>query len=268
MRLAINGISYHVEVKGSGAPLVLLHGFTGSVETWKPFVNDWKDSFTLILIDIIGHGKTDSPIAYSRYSMEHSVEDVVAILDVLEIDKVNLLGYSMGGRLALSIAAAYPNRICKLLLESSSPGLRTNAEKQARIISDTKLANDILAKGVTSFVNYWESIPLFISQKNLIEAQRLHIRNERLGNNPTGLANSLKGMGTGSQPSWWEHLKTLHFPVLLLCGSLDQKYCQIAGEMNNCLPNSTIYQIDDAGHAIHVEQPKIFGKIVSEFFKN
>jgi 2-succinyl-6-hydroxy-2,4-cyclohexadiene-1-carboxylate synthase len=265
VNIEANGINYHVEVNGQGPPVLLLHGFTGASENWLPFQAEWHPFFKLISVDIIGHGKTESPVDAGRYSMELVVKDLRFILQALNIKKVSIVGYSMGGRLALSYAAIYPEMVTALILESSSPGLKTEAERKARVVNDHKLAEKILNEGIQSFIDFWESIPLFKSQKHLPLEVQESIRNQRLCNDPIGLANSLLGMGTGKQPSWWDKLHTLQFPVLLLCGEDDQKFCNIAIEMENLLPNSEKLVIEKCGHAIHVEQPKFFGKIVKEY---
>lgn len=267
MMMNVNGVAYHVKVVGAGEPLVLFHGFTGNVDTWNSLVPLLKGSYQFIMIDIIGHGQTDSPQDYQRYSIGHSVEDMIAIFDELKLDKVHVLGYSMGGRLALSIAVNHPNRVKKLILESSSPGLKTEEEQVNRRMSDAELALRIIENGIKEFVDYWENTPLFSSQKSLPNEEKERIRAGRLSNHPLGLVNSLKGMGTGSQPSWWKSLSHVNLPVLLICGKLDKKYCQMAMEMNQLLPCSWVKKVDEAGHTIHVEKPQVFGKIVYDFLK-
>ncbi|MBA2873923.1 2-succinyl-6-hydroxy-2,4-cyclohexadiene-1-carboxylate synthase [Thermaerobacillus caldiproteolyticus] len=266
MNILVNGVSYHVEVYGEGEPLLLLHGFTGSTETWKPFLSQWKQ-WQLILVDIVGHGLTDSPNEVERYEIDRVAADLDVILQHLYVQATNVLGYSMGGRLALTFAVLYPHRVKKLILESSSPGLRTLEERLVRVKSDEALARDIEQYGIEQFVEKWESIPLFASQKRLSPEVQQQLRAERLKNNAKGLANSLRGMGTGKQPSWWEHLSEVKVPTLLICGELDRKFCEIAMEMAQLLPHSYIAKISGAGHAIHVEQRQIFAKIVNEFIE-
>lgn len=266
MKADVRGVSYHIEMMGEGPPLLLLHGFTGRAETWKPFIPEWSKKFRCIMVDIIGHGRTDSPEAEERYGMDSAVKDIVSILEFLKIDKTLLLGYSMGGRLALAFAVRYPERVEKLILESSTPGLKTIEERAERIKSDEALAQFIEREGMEAFVDRWENIPLFASQKNLPEFIRNEIRKERLLNNAKGLAGSLRGMGTGSQTSLWTALPSLSLPVLLVCGEADAKFVTIAEKMHEILPNSEIIKVLGAGHAIHVEKAEIFGKIVDEFF--
>ncbi len=266
MKIVVSDITYYVEIRGKGSPLLFLHGFTGSSQNWLPIVSMFEDAYQCILIDILGHGRTDSPPDSSLYDIEKVSSDIISILDELLIDNVTIIGYSMGGRLALALAVNYPKRINKLILESSSPGLLLESERNTRFKNDVTLANDIRENGIEWFVNYWEQIPLFKTQHSLSTEVKQAIRNQRLNNNNTiGLVNSLIGMGTGSQPSYWDRLVSLEIPVLLICGEVDQKFCEIAKQMSKKLPNAKVEKITGVGHAIHVEHPKFFGKIVSEF---
>ena len=105
-----------------------------------------------------------------------------------------------------------------LILESSSPGLKTEDERATRRETDHRLAERILQMVLPSFIDFWENIPLFKTQKELSEEQRQVIREERLSQREIGLANSLRGIGTGSQTSYWERLKAVNIPVLLING--------------------------------------------------
>jgi 2-succinyl-6-hydroxy-2,4-cyclohexadiene-1-carboxylate synthase len=265
VKLVCRDVLYHVEIVGHGQPLLLLHGFTGNVDTWKGLIPSLSKHYQLIMVDLIGHGKTDSPLDVERYRMEQMASDLKSILEKLAISKADVLGYSMGGRLALTFANLYPQCVRSLLLESASPGLETELERSERRKQDQKLAERIVANGIEAFVASWENISLFESQKRLPLEQRLSIREQRLAHSPLGLANSLLGMGTGSQPSWWEELERLDVPVLLITGELDLKFCKIAERMQQRLKKSEWLIINDVGHAIHVEDGDKFGKIVSEF---
>jgi 2-succinyl-6-hydroxy-2,4-cyclohexadiene-1-carboxylate synthase len=268
MKTMINGIQYHVEQYGSGFPLVLLHGFTGAASTWKPFCPIWGQHSDLVMVDLIGHGETKSPGDMERYDIKEAANDIKVLLEQLGIEKADLLGYSMGGRAAITFASLYPERVRKLILESTTPGLKTSEEREARIQKDYKLAARIEREGVEKFIDFWETIPLFHSQLNLPAAVREQIRSQRLKNDPVGLANSLRGMGTGAQPSWWDELVNFDFETLLITGELDEKFCKIADDMALKLPNPTKLTINGCGHAIHVEEREKFGTIVSEFLSN
>lgn len=264
MDVVVDGILYHVEVSGEGVPLLLLHGFTGDSSTWSSFYK-WGNDFLLIAPDILGHGKSESPETLHRYRIESVAHDMMGILDEMGIFQVDVLGYSMGGRLALTIALLYPTRVRRVIFESASPGLATVDEREQRRLKDAELASFITNQGVPSFVNYWEELPLFATMKKLPAAVRAEIREQRLQNHPTGLANSLLGMGTGSQPSRWSQLNELTCEVLLLTGKEDKKFCMIAANMMKKLKKGLWITCEESGHTIHVEEPEKFGTIVSDF---
>jgi 2-succinyl-6-hydroxy-2,4-cyclohexadiene-1-carboxylate synthase len=264
----IKGASYHVEIAGEGFPLLLLHGFTGDAATWHPFRERWGTHSQLLMVDLIGHGKTDSPEALERYDILSVADDLNALLDEWKVEKTDVLGYSMGGRLAITFALRYPHRVRKLILESTSPGLEQEAQRIERQANDRQLASFILEEGIERFVSRWEGIPLFQTQERLPEVVRARIRQQRLSNSKIGLANSLIGMGTGAQPSWWGELEQIPCEVLILTGTLDKKFCDIAERMVKKLKNGQWVKIEHCGHTIHVEEPEIFGTIVKEFLQH
>src|SRR5438552_13373233 len=100
MRLAVNDITLNVELRGAGRPLLLLHGFTGSVAAWAPLAARLTPHRRVVAVDLIGHGQSDAPADAARYRMEQCVADLLALLDTLEIAQTDVLGYSMGGRVA------------------------------------------------------------------------------------------------------------------------------------------------------------------------
>lgn len=263
MRILVNDIHMNVRVEGEGPPLLLLHGFTGALSNWDAFFPEWRRYFTVIAADIIGHGETDAPEEASRFSMRQATNDLAVLLDKLGFERVNVLGYSMGGRLALAFACHYPEKVNRLMLESSSPGLKTEKERSERVAKDEALADWIEKNGVKAFVEEWGKIPLFSTQS---EAAQRALRKQRLRNRAAGLAGSLRGMGTGTQESYWNHLEQLNLPVCLVVGEWDEKFRNFAEQMEPLLPNAVIQTVSAAGHAVHVEQPRIFGTIVVEYF--
>ncbi|MBS3976224.1 MAG: 2-succinyl-6-hydroxy-2,4-cyclohexadiene-1-carboxylate synthase [Syntrophomonadaceae bacterium] len=268
MKININSVRYHIDIAGQGEPLLLLHGFTGSMENWQPFLHEWSSAYRLVRLDLPGHGKSDLPVEPSRYAIEKIAADIKKILEELRITKTHILGYSMGGRLALTFAVKYPEHVLSLIVESGSPGLETRRERIDRIKHDELLADFIVAAGMEAFVDYWENQPLFKTQHSLPAGTRDSIRSQRLNNYPLGLANSLRGMGSGKQPPLWNSLQLLQMPVFLIAGDKDEKFCRIAEKMSKNIRNVKIALVPASGHAIHVEHPEIFGKMVMNFLKN
>ncbi|WP_028783546.1 2-succinyl-6-hydroxy-2,4-cyclohexadiene-1-carboxylate synthase [Thalassobacillus devorans] len=261
----IDDTEYWVEINGEGVPMIMLHGFTGSTRTWDNVVNVLtKNGLQIITIDLPGHGKT----IYNterKLSMERVCHDLKSLVDELNSSPIILTGYSMGGRTALSFALLYPEYVSKLILESASPGLESNDDQLARVRKDEKLAKKLEDEGIKPFVHFWEDLPLFASQRELPEEVQSQIREERMNQSAEGLALSLRGMGTGIQPSWWEKLEQMKLPVQLIVGEWDNKFISINERMKEKLFDSTLNVVEHAGHAVHVEQPKFFAEIVSEF---
>ncbi len=265
MLIAVNGIKYHLEMEGQGPPLVLLHGFTGSTKNWQPLVPAFRSHYQIIRLDLIGHGLSEAPREYQRYSMEQAVRDIISLLDYLGLKKINLLGYSMGGRLALLVALKYSERLQTLILESSSPGLAQESERAARRTADEDLAIFIEEQGMVAFVDKWTEIPLFTTQLQLNDPIKNALRLQRLQNKISGLANSLRGMGTGRQESLWSSLPQLAVPTLLLVGELDPKFQQLGISMAREIPCSVLQVVSNAGHTIHLEQLESFVQAVKNF---
>ena len=253
------------EAVGRGKPIILLHGFTGCTRNWQQIFRTLGTDYQVIAIDIIGHGNSPSPNDVKLYRMEKVAEEIVAVWKSITIDPIHLLGYSMGGRLALYLALHYPHLVHSLTLESASPGLRTEQERLARKEQDNALATRILNDGIAAFVDYWESIPLFQSQKQVAPKQREWLRQQRLSNNPIGLANSLRGMGTGQQPDLWDDLHKLPMPTYLIVGEYDTKFTLIARQMEKRMKHSKLSIIQKAGHTVHFEQPAVYSEQVLAF---
>jgi 2-succinyl-6-hydroxy-2,4-cyclohexadiene-1-carboxylate synthase len=268
-RVAVDGLTYHVERAGAGAgtALVLLHGFTGSAATWAPFLPAFAREFDTVAIDLPGHGATEAPRDPARYRMERTVADLAAILERLGIARAAWLGYSLGGRVALGVAALAPSRVAALVLEGASPGIADPAERAARVRSDEALAARIERAGVAAFVDEWEGLPLFASQGRLPADVRAAHRRQRLASDPAGLASSLRGIGQGAQPPLHDRLGEIAAPTLLLAGAEDSKFRRLAAEMAAGMPAAEVVVIEGAGHAAHLEQPRAFEEAVLAFVR-
>jgi 2-succinyl-6-hydroxy-2,4-cyclohexadiene-1-carboxylate synthase len=269
-RIPVNGVQINVDVRPGppGTPvLVLLHGFTGSAATWASHMEALGDICTTVAIDALGHGNSDSPADPERYSMSCVIADTLATMDHFGIERFGLLGYSMGGRMALHIAVAVRSRLDLLILESASPGLTTVEERTARIAADARLADLLDREGIVAFVDRWEQTPLFASQHRLSAALQTAQREQRLRSHPQGLARSLRGAGTGAQEPLHGYLPDLAVPTLLLVGELDTKFRVIAQDMQRMLPRAELAIVKGAGHAVHLESPQEFDSLVRDFVR-
>lgn len=278
-----DGLAVRVVERGTGGadsgatafPVLLLHGFTGSAEAWgqELLAKLAATGRRVVAVDLLGHGGSDVPAEPPRYAMERQLDDLEEVLDALRLERAAWVGYSMGARLALGGAVRRPRRVAALVLESGSPGLALEDDRRARRAADEALAARLEglgakgadAEGMARFVDDWMAQPLFETQRGLPEELRRRERARRLEADPRGLAGTLRGLGTGSQPSLWERLGEVEVPVLLLTGRLDEKFEAIADRMAARLPAAVRASIPDAGHAVHLERPRAWLERVSGF---
>ncbi|MFO7587691.1 MAG: 2-succinyl-6-hydroxy-2,4-cyclohexadiene-1-carboxylate synthase [Gemmatimonadota bacterium] len=251
-----DGLRLRVREAGVGDPLLLLHGFTGSSESWgEPLVAGLAERSRVLAVDLPGHGASDAPVDPGRYALEAVVADLCDLLDATGTGSATWVGYSMGGRIALGAAVLAPGRVRRLVLESASPGLSTEEERSARRFADAALARRIRAEGIAWFVDKWERLPPFATQARLPAGVLAAQRERRLANDPAALAACLGGLGTGSQPSFWEDLAGVRAPTLLLAGAEDLKFREIGRRMADGLPAARLEVAAGAGHAVHLEAP-------------
>lgn len=264
-KTSINVICNGDSVPKGKIPIIFLHGFTGCANDWLFLFDKLNPKFFPIAIDLPGHGKSIVPNNLDYFSPQYYSQIVNLVLNEFNIEKAVFVGYSMGGRAALSFAVENPSKILALILESATAGIKNEKERIARINSDLLLADKIISDGIDDFVDYWLNLPFFVSLKNLEAKIYAGLVEVKKSNSPTGLSNSLKGFSTGIMPSLWNNLASLTFPTLLIAGSSDSKYVKINNEMNQILPNSTLKIMENCGHNTHLEKQEEFVIFVNDF---
>ena len=246
------------------ATLVALHGFTGSGRTWDALAAALAPDVDVVAPDLPGHG-ANLPDDEAAYALDRAARDVWALLDRRGVERASVLGYSMGGRLALRVALLHPHRVRALVLESASPGIADDAERTARVASDRALADAIERDGVAAFVDRWERLPLWESQRALSPDVRASLRAARLRGDARGLARSLRMAGAGVDAPLHDRLAALRVPTLLVAGALDAKYAAIARQLAALMPVARAEIVAGAGHAVHLERPAELARLVRAF---
>jgi 2-succinyl-6-hydroxy-2,4-cyclohexadiene-1-carboxylate synthase len=223
--------------------LVLLHGFTQTRQSWRRTVQALQGRYRALVPDLPGHGQAAFRTA--------SFDATTAYIRALAPDRFTLVGYSMGGRIALSAAfTLHPQR---LILIGASPGIADATERAQRKTADDALADRIEQIGVEAFAQEWGALPLFAGQPDRVRAAA---NADRLRNTPQGLAASLRGLGTGVMEPLWTRLGELQTPTTLIVGERDEKFRTTAERMLERLPNARLAIIPDTGHAPQLEAPE------------
>ncbi|MGO9907948.1 MAG: 2-succinyl-6-hydroxy-2,4-cyclohexadiene-1-carboxylate synthase [Solirubrobacteraceae bacterium] len=232
--------------------VVLLHGFTHTGASWDPVVSALGERYRALAIDIRGHGSASGrePVA-----LEGVLEDLAAVAPA----RFTLVGYSMGGRIALHAALALPERIERLVLIGASPGIADPAEREARLRDDERLAGEIDSMSIEAFAHRWAQTPVLAGQPPEVLAAA---HADRLRNRPAGLAAALRGLGNASLPPLWERLGEIRIPVALVVGERDEKFKAIADQMAARLPAAEVIVAPGAGHAVHLEAPARVASVI------
>lgn len=259
-------LAHYVNHLGNTYPtLIMLHGFISDQSTFQKLEQKLQNKgFNILKIDLPGHGNDQSNDEVT-WDMHYICHEIKVLIDYYNLKTVYLYGYSMGGRIALSFSIQYPKVLQGLILESASPGIKLQSEKEKRIMLDKERAEKIQNIGIKNFVEEWSKLPLFNSQKDLPNEEQNRIKKMRLAQNPKGLSKALIDYGTGAQPSYWNDLIKLDVPTCIVVGERDEKFINIGKKMNNTIKNSELHIINNAGHTIHVEQPSKFDTIIIEF---
>ena len=291
------------------APIVLVHGFAQQASTWdKVALSLSCAGVECFAFELAGHGKSTHPtvddvpgreafdLVFQAQALLAFCEAVAHVAGRLPV----LVGYSMGGRVALqaaclvaddlrdggqidrialrsSVAFAPRGRdrrldaIAALILESAGLGPVDDAAREALRERNFAWAARVRDEGVSAFMDWWAGLPLFESQRNLDDGQRERLRAGRLANDAESLALSFERAGVHAMPSQGESIRALcelaakGIPVSYLAGELDAKYCKVVSTLQAESHDAVSCRaVPCAGHNIHLEQPEAFGAILEE----
>ncbi len=247
-------------------PVVFLHGFMGRGEDWRAVCQMLAVDYYCLVPDLPGHGENtklplDEPIIFDGLA-----KGILTLLDTHALPQAAMVGYSMGGRIALHTIIQHPARFRALILESASPGLQETEERQVRLETDRGRARKILQDGLPAFLEKWYRAELFSSlqrRPKILDS----IKTARLQNESVWMAKVIVDLSPGQQKPLWKELPNLTLPSLILAGELDAKYRLVAAKTAGAMVNAQLQLIPQSGHNIHAEETGVFMLVVGEFLK-
>ena len=266
MKLYCDGAAYHLKIykRDPDKPnLLLLHGFMGSSKGFEYLISNLKPICNPITIDLLGHGESEAVTKPKRYRASSQVGDLKSILSRLRLSNLWLYGYSMGGRLAQNLFLNSLDQFSGLILESTHCGIDDPEERQNRQAIDEQRAKEI-ENDFDSFVDRWTSLPLF---KSPVKDKTVDYKSIIKKQSPGAMAASLRGFGAGSAPFLCDQMQKVSKPIGLIAGESDEKYVDKMREMHHLFPESQLCLATDAGHRVHVDQPKQIATFLTNFFE-
>jgi 2-succinyl-6-hydroxy-2,4-cyclohexadiene-1-carboxylate synthase len=224
--------------------VLFIPGFMQRGDAWRPVAELLPERYPSELLD----------------HAEHSFEG--RMREILESNASVLVGYSLGGRLALRAALRSPESLTALVLVGSTAGIEDGPMRVTRAEADEKLASWMEAMPIEDIVGLWERQPLFADQpETLVEAQRAG----RLSHDPRELALLLRTAGQAALDPVWHELRTLDVPLLAIAGARDEGYSAAAKRIAAAAPNARAAIVEDAGHAAHLQRPDEIARLITEF---
>jgi 2-succinyl-6-hydroxy-2,4-cyclohexadiene-1-carboxylate synthase len=227
--------------------VVLLHGFAGTGRAWDPVAQRLdRESYTAMAPDLRGHGdaRDARPVSFAA-----CVQDVLAAAPARFV----LCGYSMGGRIALHVALAAPERVARLVLVATTAGIEDEAARTVRREDDERLAAFAEGASVEQFADRWAAQPLFAGTPP--DAARIW-REDLVRNDPRALAAALRGIGSGAMDPLWDRLGELTMPATVLVGERDAKFVALGEQLAGALPGGDLVVVPGAGHGLPREAPE------------
>ncbi len=274
MKVDILGNSYNVETCGdpAGETVLFIHGFSQNVSTWYPVTEalaaammDTGFSPRPVLLDLIGHGGSDRPDDDAPYRLEHIVSVIDGLRELLALDRLHLVGYSMGGRLSLAYAAAHPRRVASLALESASFGPPSTEERARALERDRTLATRLRASSAAEFAEWWAAEPVLASQRSLPEAIRSSEAAMRADADTDALARIVLGAGHGRMDDLVPAAASLSARLLYICGEKDTRYTRLAEQHADAW--GLAVRRFPTGHNVHLEQPHAYARALLGFWE-
>lgn len=242
-------LALYYQTSGSGSPVLLTHGFAATSRMWHGQAEAFRDRHELITWDMRGHGRSGSPGDETAYSVENTVADMAALLDLLGHERAVIGGHSLGGYMSLAFYMRHPERVHALLVIDTGPGYKSAAPREEWNEMAGGLARRLERDGLAHLTK-------LSSEMDPSEHS-----------SATGLAMAASGMLTQRDSAVIDSLQEIAVPTLVIVGEKDRSYLAASDYMANKIPGAEHVVIPNAGHGVNLHQPDDFNEAVGSFLE-
>jgi pimeloyl-ACP methyl ester carboxylesterase len=254
----INGIDLYYKIHGSGPPILLLHGLGLDHTFWDPQVEEFSRTHQVIVHDLRGHGRSESPDV--PYSIDQFSDDLDQFLHFLGLKQAILLGLSLGGRILIRFALKFPQEVRALILADAQSETPPEAGQRFKALAEVA-RKEGMTKAAEVFFS-WPALELLARRHSALYQRE---KSRFVGSSPVGLANSCLAIA-GMEPLT-EQLERIQAETLAVAGEEDEPYLPYLDLYARKIPNCLKRTIPGAGHLSSLENPRAFNETVLSFLK-
>ena len=262
---AVNGIEIYYESHGGGYPILFCHEFAGDYRSWDLQVGFFSRTYNVITYCARGYPPSSVPESQINYSQEEAVTDLKGLMKKLGIEKAHIVGLSMGGNVALNFGLSHPKMASSLVVAGTGTGSDDPEPFQRRV---REMADGMLKEGMCHMSDYLDG-PARVQLKQKDPKAYELFKSQFLGHSPVGSSNTFRGVLSKRPPVFelGHRLRALYVPTLVLTGDEDDPCINPALFMKANIPAAGLAMFPRSGHAINLEEPDLFNRIVMDFFR-
>jgi len=243
-------------------PIVFLHGFLGSAASFASVRALLPVGHPTVSPGLFGH--RGQPELLPNHTFEAELDRLLGVIQGhFNASPTHLVGYSLGGRLALALLLKAPRQFQSATLISARRGLDDPLARATRLEQDSKWASMLQTMPLSQFLDAWERQPLFATQRQLAPHVLAQLREQRLMHNPSALAQAMTTLSLAHMPSFQGTLD-IRCPVTLMVGDQDPKFCALAAELAEQIHKRRTIVVSGAGHNLPLEKPESVTAAISE----
>jgi pimeloyl-ACP methyl ester carboxylesterase len=261
-----DGVRLYFEETGSGHPVIFVHEFAGDLRSYEPQMRHFGKRYRAIAFNARGFPPSDVPDKVSSYSQARAADDILAVLDHIGASKAHIVGLSMGGFATLHFGLRHPHRALSLCIGGCGYGAEPDKRDTFRAEANV-IANTIRTEGMRAFAERYAYGPTRVQYENKDPRGHAEFKAMLAEHSAVGSANTQQGVQK-ERPSLYnlvEEMKRIKVPTLIITGDEDWP-CLLPGIlMKQNIPSGALAVIPNSGHAINIEEPEEYNRIVGDF---
>jgi pimeloyl-ACP methyl ester carboxylesterase len=262
-----DGVRLHVEEIGQGRPVLFVHEFAGDHRSWEPQVRALSRRYRCITYAARGYPPSDVPEDPAAYSQARAVDDAIAVLDALDVDRAHVVGLSMGGFATLHLGLRHPDRARSLVVAGCGYGAQPERQQAFREESNA-VADAFAADGAAEVAERYAVGPARVQFQNKDPRGWAEFAAHLAGHSSTGSAMTMRGV-QAARPSLYDltdGLAALTLPTLIVAGDEDEGVLEPSLMLKRTIPASGLAVLPKTGHTLNLEEPELFGRLLERFF--